>query len=157
MRRGGGLISKGLHACNTLATSERPASDFLGTCTLCILLIFVTLRLVCPISMPAALRHPQKKQPLELWNMYLAHLVDFCYCEVGVPNQRACSVLATSEKVRHCIFCPTCSGGSSLLVRHFAAAACSALKQSQAQIPPVDKGVPDCNEEWRGLISKGLH
>ena len=71
-----------------------------------------------------------------------------------MPNQRACSVLANSEKVRHCIFCPTCSGGSSLLVRHFAAAACSALKQSQTQIPPVDKGVPDCNQERKRLISK---
>jgi len=61
--------------------------------------VFTTsMSLQCSISTPAALRHPQKKQPLELWNMYLVHLVDFCYPEVGVPNQHACSVSATSEK-----------------------------------------------------------
>ena len=48
-------------ACGASPTSEKTRPWIFGAGILCILLIFVTFSLVCPISVPAALRRPQKK------------------------------------------------------------------------------------------------
>ena len=59
--------------------------------------VFTTsMSLQCSISTPAALRHPQKKQPLELWNMYLVHLVDF-----GGTFSLVCPISALAALCRH--------------------------------------------------------
>ena len=49
------------HACGASPTSEKTRPWIFGACILCISSIFVTFSLVCPISVPAALRRPQKK------------------------------------------------------------------------------------------------
>ena len=52
------------------------------------------------MSMPAALRRPQKNTPLAFWNMYLVCFAEFCCFQFGVPNEHACGASPTSEKTR---------------------------------------------------------
>ena len=40
----------------------------------------------------------RKNAPLECWSMNLVYLGEFCYSQLGAPNQGACSTLATSEE-----------------------------------------------------------
>ena len=66
------------------------------------------MSLVCPISMPAALRRPQKKHAPGILEhvpcvfcrfvLLVSTLLRNSKNKVGVPNQRACGASATSEK-----------------------------------------------------------
>ena len=55
------------HACGASATSEKTDPWNFGACIFRVLSIFGTFSLVCPISIPAALRRPQQKT--RPWNV----------------------------------------------------------------------------------------
>ena len=64
-------------ACGASPTSKKTRPWNFGPCTLCILLFVVAFSLVCPISVPAALRWPQKNTPLGFWTMCPMYFVIF--------------------------------------------------------------------------------
>ena len=80
-----------------------------GACTFCVLSIFVTFSLVCPISMPAALRRPQKKHAPGI----LEHVpCVFCRFLVFLFNLNTILLaLGSPSRVRLC-GCPVCHSHS---------------------------------------------
>ena len=77
-------------ACGASLTSEKTRPWNFGPCTLCILSFFVAFSLVCPLSVPAALRRPQKKHAPGIWD-HVPYV--FCHflcvfslvCPISVP------------------------------------------------------------------------
>ena len=65
---------------------------------MCIHTFVVFVSFMCPISVPAALQHPQKTSAPGILEHEPCVFGQLSLLLVGVPSQHACGALATSEK-----------------------------------------------------------